>query len=116
MNIFDMATRAGLQVLLDARIGNETYHSVSGSLASLQRFADAIAAATLADMPRAPSRRTRVIPSKRNCAAARRRRAHQRVLRCGRQSASPLLVSVRSDRRAHLLPNRLVRKASRIRQ
>ena len=31
MNIFDLAAQAGLQVLLDARIGNETYHSVSGS-------------------------------------------------------------------------------------
>lgn len=87
MNIFDMAVRAGLQVLLDARIGNETYHSVSGSLASLQRFADAIAAATLADVPRSLPGRARIEPFRPDRAAASKRRARRRIRRC-RQSGS----------------------------
>lgn len=45
MDIVKLARTSGLQILLDARIGRETYHSVSGSLSSLQRFADAIRAA-----------------------------------------------------------------------
>jgi hypothetical protein len=55
MNIMEMAREAGLQVLLDARIGSQTYHSVSGSIPALQRFADAVRAATLAE----PSKRER---------------------------------------------------------
>ena len=46
MDIVKIARTAGLQILLDARIGRETYHSVSGSLSSLQRFADEVRAAT----------------------------------------------------------------------
>lgn len=45
VDIMEIARTAGLQILLDARIGRETYHSVSGSLLSLQRFADAVCAA-----------------------------------------------------------------------
>lgn len=45
MDIIELARQAGLQVLLDARIGSQTYHSVCGSLPALQRFADAIEAA-----------------------------------------------------------------------
>jgi hypothetical protein len=45
VDILKIARTAGLQILLDARIGRETYHSVSGSLSSLQRFADAVCAA-----------------------------------------------------------------------
>jgi hypothetical protein len=45
MDIVKLARSSGLQILLDARIGRETYHSVSGSLSSLQRFADAVRAA-----------------------------------------------------------------------
>jgi hypothetical protein len=45
VDIVSIARTAGLQILLDARIGRETYHSVSGSLSSLQRFADAVCAA-----------------------------------------------------------------------
>lgn len=52
MDIVKIARTAGLQILLDARIGRETYHSVSGSLSSLQRFADAVCAA-VADEPAA---------------------------------------------------------------
>lgn len=87
MNIVDIATQAGLQVLLDARIGNETYHSVSGSLASLQRFADAIAAAALAEACAATPPKTQAKPSRRHAAAARRRRARRLALRCRPQPA-----------------------------
>jgi hypothetical protein len=52
MDIIELARQAGLQVLLDARIGSQTYHSVCGSLPSLQRFAEAIEAATRATLPR----------------------------------------------------------------
>jgi hypothetical protein len=45
VDIMKIARAAGLQILLDARIGRETYHSVSGSLLSLQRFAEAVCAA-----------------------------------------------------------------------
>lgn len=45
MDIIELAREAGLQVLLDARIGTVNYHSVCGSLTALQRFADAIEAA-----------------------------------------------------------------------
>jgi hypothetical protein len=45
MDIIEMATKAGMQVLVDARIGQQTYHSVCGSLPALQRFADAVCAA-----------------------------------------------------------------------
>ena len=45
MDIIELAREAGLQVLLDARIGSQTYHSVSGSLPALQRFVDAVEAA-----------------------------------------------------------------------
>ncbi|PMS14396.1 hypothetical protein C0Z18_31840 [Trinickia dabaoshanensis] len=44
MDIIELARQAGLQVLLDARIGSQTYHSVCGSLPALQRFAEAIEA------------------------------------------------------------------------
>ncbi|WP_168792180.1 hypothetical protein [Paraburkholderia aromaticivorans] len=40
-SILEQARAAGLTVLLNARIGREEYHSVSGSVAALQRFADA---------------------------------------------------------------------------
>ncbi|MEW6339517.1 MAG: hypothetical protein RXR20_34285 [Paraburkholderia sp.] len=51
MDIVKIARTAGLQILLDARIGRETYHSVSGSLSSLQRFADAVCAAVADETP-----------------------------------------------------------------
>jgi hypothetical protein len=51
MDIVKIARTAGLQILLDARIGRETYHSVSGSLSSLQRFADAICAEVADETP-----------------------------------------------------------------
>jgi hypothetical protein len=42
-SILEQARAAGLTVLLNGRIGREEYHSVSGSVAALQRFADAYA-------------------------------------------------------------------------
>jgi hypothetical protein len=42
MDILEMARNSGMLVMLDARIGREEYHSVSGSLRALQRFADAL--------------------------------------------------------------------------
>ncbi|AXE96621.1 MULTISPECIES: hypothetical protein [Paraburkholderia] len=51
MDIIEIAKNAGMQLLLDAKIGRETYHSVCGSLSSLQRFADAVRAAAAAQSP-----------------------------------------------------------------
>ncbi|HEX7683849.1 MAG TPA: hypothetical protein VF446_10005 [Trinickia sp.] len=63
MDIIELARQAGLQVLLDARIGSQTYHSVCGSLPALQRFAEAIEAAMLAQPPiqREAARRRRAL-------------------------------------------------------
>lgn len=44
MNLIELARESGMAVLLDARIGREEYFSVSGSLAALARFADAVRA------------------------------------------------------------------------
>jgi hypothetical protein len=38
MNTLEMARAAGFVVLLDGRIGRETYHSVTGSVLALERF------------------------------------------------------------------------------
>lgn len=38
MNTLEKARAAGFVVLLDGRIGRETYHTVSGSLIALERF------------------------------------------------------------------------------
>jgi hypothetical protein len=53
MDIIEMATKAGMQVLVDARIGQQTYHSVCGSLPALQRFAEAVCAAMNEELPEA---------------------------------------------------------------
>jgi hypothetical protein len=45
MDILELARKSGMQVLLDAQIGQQSYHSVCGSLTALQRFADAVCAA-----------------------------------------------------------------------
>jgi hypothetical protein len=37
--LLELARNAGMLVMLDAQIGRETYHSVTGSLAALRRFA-----------------------------------------------------------------------------
>jgi hypothetical protein len=46
VNIIELATKAGMAVLLDGKIGQEEYVSVSGSLAALARFAEAVRTAT----------------------------------------------------------------------
>ena len=40
MNVLDKAREAGMAVLLDACIGRQTFHSVTGSCAALERFAE----------------------------------------------------------------------------
>jgi hypothetical protein len=47
MDLLEIARQSGMQVLLDAQIGQQMYHSVCGSLASLERFAAAVTAAAL---------------------------------------------------------------------
>jgi hypothetical protein len=42
LDLIELARESGMAVLLDARIGREQYVSVSGSLAALTRFADAV--------------------------------------------------------------------------
>ncbi len=42
MDLIELARESGMTVLLDAKIGREEYVSVSGSLAALERFADAV--------------------------------------------------------------------------
>jgi hypothetical protein len=42
MDLIELARESGMAVLLDARIGCQEYVSVSGSLAALERFADAV--------------------------------------------------------------------------
>jgi len=40
MDIVDVARQAGMTIVLEARIGRQEYHSVHGSLAALQSFAE----------------------------------------------------------------------------
>lgn len=47
MNLVEMARASGMAIILDGRIGREEYQSVHGSLAALQRLADAIRVATV---------------------------------------------------------------------
>lgn len=42
LDLIELARESGMAVLLDAKIGREQYVSVSGSLAALARFADAV--------------------------------------------------------------------------
>lgn len=49
LDLLALAREAGMQIVLDARIGRQTYHSVRGTLTSLQRFADAVLAASRRD-------------------------------------------------------------------
>ena len=39
MNAIEKGRAAGLVILLDGRVGQQAYHTVSGSLAALERFA-----------------------------------------------------------------------------
>ena len=52
MDLIEMAKKAGMQVLLDAQIGSQMYHSVCGPLSSLQRFADEVGRALAAEAAR----------------------------------------------------------------
>ncbi|ALL66588.1 MULTISPECIES: hypothetical protein [Paraburkholderia] len=47
MDILDVARQAGMTVVLEARIGRQEYHSVHGSLAALQSFAERVRASTM---------------------------------------------------------------------
>ncbi|MFP3554122.1 hypothetical protein SB861_25945 [Paraburkholderia sp. SIMBA_049] len=47
MNVLDKAREAGMAVLLDACIGRQQFHSVMGSCAALERFAEACRKASL---------------------------------------------------------------------
>jgi len=47
--LIELARAAGLTVILNGRIGREEFHSVSGSISALERFAEACRAA--ADRP-----------------------------------------------------------------
>jgi len=47
MNVLDKAREAGMAVLLDACIGRQQFHSVTGSCAALERFAEACRTASL---------------------------------------------------------------------
>ncbi|SOE98845.1 hypothetical protein SAMN05446635_6829 [Burkholderia sp. OK233] len=49
MDILKMAMNAGMQVILDGRIGTQSYQSVYGSIQALQRFAEALRAATASE-------------------------------------------------------------------
>jgi hypothetical protein len=42
VNIIELAKESGMAVLLDGKIGREEYVSVTGSLAALTRFAEAV--------------------------------------------------------------------------
>lgn len=46
MDILELARESGMLVLLDGRIGRQEYHSVHGSLQTLQRFAEAVLTAS----------------------------------------------------------------------
>lgn len=49
MNLLQIARESGMAVILDGRIGREEYQSVCGSLAALERFANAIRIATASE-------------------------------------------------------------------
>jgi hypothetical protein len=45
MNVLELARESGMTVVLDARIGQQEYHSVHSTVAALERFAALLAAA-----------------------------------------------------------------------
>ncbi|SDH17550.1 hypothetical protein SAMN04487926_102410 [Paraburkholderia steynii] len=49
VDLIEMAKKSGMQVLLDAQIGSQMYHSVCGPLSALQRFADEVGKALAAE-------------------------------------------------------------------
>jgi hypothetical protein len=50
MDTLEKARAAGFVVLLDGRIGRETYHTITGSLSALERF-EALCSASAVLMP-----------------------------------------------------------------
>ncbi len=56
MDILKLAKDAGMQVVLDGRIGGEEYRSVYGSVQALQRFADALRASAADETDRPGAR------------------------------------------------------------
>jgi hypothetical protein len=48
--LIELARAAGLTVILNGRIGREEYHSVSGPISALERFAEAYRAAAARDV------------------------------------------------------------------
>jgi hypothetical protein len=49
MDILTLARQSGMTIVLDARIGQQEYHSVHSSVAALERFAELIEAAKRAE-------------------------------------------------------------------
>ncbi|WP_167760156.1 hypothetical protein [Paraburkholderia pallida] len=49
MDILNVARQSGMTIVLDARIGQQEYHSVHSSVAALERFAALIEAAKQAE-------------------------------------------------------------------
>jgi hypothetical protein len=96
VDIIELAREAGLQVLLDARIGTLTYHSVSGSLTALQRFADAVEAEMRERVPR-----PRDPPARQHAKAPRHTpatRLRKRAMHCRERHEREALRRVESAR------------------
>jgi hypothetical protein len=68
MDILNLAKDAGMQVILDGRIGGEEYRSEYGSVHALQRFADALRA-SVADETDHPGTRAQISEQLGNCEA-----------------------------------------------
>ena len=68
MDILKLAQDAGMQVVLDGRIGREEYRSVYGTIQALQRFADALRA-SVADETDHPGTRAQISEQLGNCEA-----------------------------------------------
>jgi len=49
MDILSLARQSGMTIVLDARIGQQEYHSVHSSVAALERFAALVEAARRAE-------------------------------------------------------------------
>lgn len=89
MDIIELARQAGLEVLLDARIGSQSYHSVCGSLPALQRFAEAIEASMRDRMPAPPEALRRHGAAARHASADTARRRTLRPNGCRLRPARP---------------------------
>ena len=68
MDILKLAQDAGMQVVLDGRIGREEYRSVYGTIQALQRFADALRA-SVADETDPPGAGAEISEKLGNCEA-----------------------------------------------